>query len=83
MQAFNVSMSKVRESVEWLFNDVATSWKFIDFKKNLKIGFFFQLQKHTKTHYKNTKKETSTTLYLLYKYLNCSQYNTILAFLTI
>ena len=34
MQAFNVSMSKVRESVEWLFNDVATSWK----KKNLKIG---------------------------------------------
>ena len=38
MQAFNVSMSKVRESVEWLFNDVATSWKFIDFKKNLKIG---------------------------------------------
>ena len=37
-QAFNVSMSKVRETVEWLFNDVATSWKFIDFKKNLKIG---------------------------------------------
>ena len=38
MQAFNTSMSKVREAVEWLFNDVATSWKFIDFKKNLKIG---------------------------------------------
>ena len=30
MQAFNTSMSKVRD-------DVATSWKFIDFKKNLKI----------------------------------------------
>ena len=38
MQAFNTSMSKVRESVEWLFNDVAISWKFTDFKKNLKIG---------------------------------------------
>ena len=38
MQAFNTSMSKVRDAVEWLFNDVATSWKFIDFKKNLKIG---------------------------------------------
>lgn len=38
MQAFNTSMSKVREAVEWLFNDVATSWKFIDFKKNLRIG---------------------------------------------
>ena len=37
MQAFNRSMSKVREAVEWLFNDVAKSWKFIDFKKNLKM----------------------------------------------
>ena len=37
MQAFNRSMSKVREAVEWLFNDVAQSWKFIDFKKNLKM----------------------------------------------
>ena len=32
MQAFNTSMSKVREAVEWLFKDVATSWKFKDFK---------------------------------------------------
>lgn len=32
-------MSKVREVVEWLFNDVVIFWKFIDFKKNLKIGF--------------------------------------------
>ena len=31
-------MSKVRESVEWLFMDVATSWEFIEFKKNFKIG---------------------------------------------
>ena len=38
MQAFNTSMSKVREAVGWLFNDVATSWKFRDFKKNLRIG---------------------------------------------
>ena len=38
MQAlFNASMSKVREAVEWLFNDIATSWKFVDFKKNLKL----------------------------------------------
>lgn len=35
---FNKSMSTVRESVEWLFNDIATYFKFIDFKKNLKIG---------------------------------------------
>ena len=26
MQAFNRSMSQVREAVEWLFNDVAKSW---------------------------------------------------------
>ena len=38
MMDFNKSMSTVRESVEWLFNDIATYFKFIDFKKNLKIG---------------------------------------------
>ncbi|RUA05603.1 MAG: hypothetical protein DSY43_04250 [Gammaproteobacteria bacterium] len=38
MVAFNQSMSSVRESVEWLFNDVITSFKFMDFKKNLKVG---------------------------------------------
>ena len=38
MEAFNTSMSQVREVVEWLFNDVATSFKCIDFKRNLKIG---------------------------------------------
>ena len=38
MQAFNTSMSAVRVSVEWLFGDVINYFKFIDFKKNLKIG---------------------------------------------
>ncbi|XP_068677291.1 uncharacterized protein [Montipora foliosa] len=38
MVDFNKSMSTVRESVEWLFNDIATYFKYIDFKKNLKIG---------------------------------------------
>lgn len=32
-------MSSVRELVEWLFNDVINYFKFLDFKKNLKIGF--------------------------------------------
>ena len=32
-QAFNASMSAVRESVEWLFNDVVNYFKFIDLKK--------------------------------------------------
>ena len=35
---FNRSMSSVRESVEWLFNDVTNYFKFLDFKKDLKIG---------------------------------------------
>ena len=38
MQAFNYSMTSVRVSVEWLFADVVNYFKFIDFKKNLKIG---------------------------------------------
>ena len=38
MVAFNESMSSVRVSVEWLFGDVANYFKFIDYKKNLKIG---------------------------------------------
>ena len=32
------SMSNVRTSVEWLFGDVVEYFKFMDFKKNLKIG---------------------------------------------
>ena len=37
MQAYNAQMSAVRSSVEWLFGDVVNSFKFIDFKKNLKL----------------------------------------------
>lgn len=38
MQDFNTSMSAVRTSVEWLFGDIINYFKFMDFKKNLKIG---------------------------------------------
>jgi len=38
MQAFNSSMSTVRESVEWLFGDIVNYFKLMDFNKNLKIG---------------------------------------------
>lgn len=38
MQAFNKSMSAVRISVEWLFGDVVSSFKFVDFKKDLKVA---------------------------------------------
>ena len=38
MAAFNASMSLVRVSVEWLFGDIVRSFKFLDFKNNLKIG---------------------------------------------
>ena len=37
-KAFNKSMSQVRVSVEWLFGDIINWFKFLDFKKNLKIG---------------------------------------------
>ena len=37
-QAFNQSMSQVRVSVEWVFGDIVNYFKFVDFKKNLKIG---------------------------------------------
>ena len=36
--AFNQSISRVRESVEWLFNDIVNYFKVMDFKKNLKIS---------------------------------------------
>ena len=36
-EAFNTSMCGVRESVEWRFRDIVEYFKFIDFKKNLKI----------------------------------------------
>ena len=37
-QASNGSMSAARSSVEWLFSDIVNYFKFLDFKKNLKIG---------------------------------------------
>ena len=37
MEAFNLSMSRVRTSVEWIFGDVIKSIKALDFKSNLKI----------------------------------------------
>ena len=38
MEMFNDSMSSVRVSVEWLFGDILNYFKFLDFKKNLKIS---------------------------------------------
>lgn len=38
MVAYNKSMSTVRVAVEWLFGDILNYFKFLDFKKNLKIG---------------------------------------------
>ena len=38
MIAFNQSISTVRESIEWLFNDIVNYFKLMDFKKNLKIS---------------------------------------------
>ena len=36
-QLWNQRMSSVRVSVEWLFGDIINYFKFLDFKKNLKI----------------------------------------------
>ena len=38
MVAYNKSMSSVRVSIVWIFGDIVNYFKFIDFKKNLKIG---------------------------------------------
>ena len=35
---FNQSMSSVQVAVEWVFGDITTYYKFLDFKRNLKIG---------------------------------------------
>ena len=35
--AWNKSMSSVRVAVEWVFDDVINYFKFLDFKKNLKV----------------------------------------------
>lgn len=34
---WNKAMSSVRVSVEWIFGDIANYFKFLDFKKNLKV----------------------------------------------
>ena len=38
MQQSNKTMSTVRDSVEWMFGDIIGSFKFLDLKKNQKIG---------------------------------------------
>ena len=38
MEEYNAEMSSVRVTVEWLFGDIINNFKFLDFKKNLKIG---------------------------------------------
>ena len=38
MEDFNAAMSAVRTSVEWMFGDIVNKFKFLDFKKNLKVG---------------------------------------------
>ena len=36
-KAWNMSMSQMKISVEWIFGDIANYFKFLDFKKNLKV----------------------------------------------
>ena len=38
MEDYNKAMIEVRVSVEWLFGDIINFFKFLDYKKNLKIG---------------------------------------------
>lgn len=38
MELYNKAMSAVRMSVEWLFGDIVNYFKFLDFKKNLKLS---------------------------------------------
>lgn len=38
MEEYNAEISSVRVSVEWLFGNIINDFKFLDFKKNLKIG---------------------------------------------
>ena len=37
-ELWNSKMSSVRQAVEWIFGDIVNFFKFLDFKKNLKIG---------------------------------------------
>ena len=41
MQNFNGSMSKICSSVEWIFGDIINYFKFLDFKKELKLDLFY------------------------------------------
>ena len=36
-ESFNSAMSRVRQTVEWGFRDIVTTFAFLDFKKNLKV----------------------------------------------
>ena len=38
MELYNKAISAVRMSVEWLFGDIVNYFKFLDFKKNLKLS---------------------------------------------
>ena len=38
MELYNKATSVVRMSVEWLFGDIVNYFKFLDFKKNLKLS---------------------------------------------
>ena len=38
MEQYNLDMSSIRVTVEWLFGDIINDLKFLDFKKNVKIG---------------------------------------------
>lgn len=38
MEEYNAKINSVRVSVEWLFGNIINDFKFLDFKKNLKIG---------------------------------------------
>ena len=46
--AFNTTMSRVRESVEWGFKEISKQWSFLDFKDSMKkfkmpIGQYYQI----------------------------------------
>ena len=38
MEEYDAEMSSVRVTVEWLFGNIINDFKFLDFKKNLRIG---------------------------------------------
>ena len=38
MEEYNAEMSSVRVTVKWLFGNIINDFKFLEFKKNLKIG---------------------------------------------